>query len=602
MGFLRRHTFPMTKGPTGFRLALAQIDPTVGDIEGNVRLISEAIVRAREAGAQLVLLPELCVSGYPPEDLVLRRDFLDAVGQGLDEIAAEVEGTVALVGFPERIERTPEELAEFDALIDPPPPPAYNSLAVLAGGEVRAVYRKCDLPNYGVFDERRYFEPGSEPALIDVDGALIGLTVCEDIWHPGFPEADEAASGAHLVVNSSASPYHRGKGRAREGMIAERARANGTAFALCNTVGGQDELVFDGASVVIGPDGETLARAAQFEPELLVCDLVLPAVDGADGASSSRSVPVLAELASGADPQGAPESRLAEPLGEDAEVYGALVLGLGDYVEKNGFEHVVIALSGGIDSALVALIAVDAVGADRVSVVVMPSPNSSEDTQSDARAIAANLGVRLIEISIAEAMEAYDGALSASFEGTEPDIAEENLQARIRGNLVMALSNKFGWLVLTTGNKSEMSVGYATLYGDMAGGFAVIKDIFKLLVYRLVRWRNVQQDHELVPSSVMERPPSAELRPDQLDEDSLPPYETLDRILEAYVERDEGIDALVAQGLPEELVLDVIRLVDRAEYKRRQAPPGIRVSTKAFGRDRRLPITNRFGSMRALPR
>jgi NAD+ synthase (glutamine-hydrolysing) len=561
---------------TILRLALAQIDPTVGDIEGNVRLISQSIEQARDGGAQLVVLPELCVSGYPPEDLVLRRDFLDAVRQGLDAIAADVEGTVALVGFPER--RGPDQLEHFDPLIDPPPPPAYNSLAVLAGGEVRSIYRKCDLPNYGVFDERRYFEPGTDPALIDVEGVQIGLTVCEDIWHPGFPEADEVAAGALLVVNSSASPYHRDKGRAREGMIVERARTNGAAFALCNTVGGQDELVFDGASVVIGPDGETLARAAQFEPELLICDLT----------------------AHGGGDKGA---RIVDPLpSEEAEVYAALTLGLRDYVEKNGFEHVVIALSGGIDSALVALIAVDALGADRVSVVVMPSPHSSGETQSDARTIAANLGVELIEISIAEAMEAYEDALAQSFEGSEPDIAEENLQARIRGNLVMALSNKFGWLVLTTGNKSELSVGYATLYGDMAGGFAVIKDIFKLLVYRMVRWRNEEEGRELVPASVVERPPSAELRPDQLDEDSLPPYETLDRILEAYVERDEGIDTIVARGFPEDLVRDVVRLVDRAEYKRRQAPPGIRVSTKAFGRDRRLPITNRFGSMRKLPR
>ncbi len=560
------------------RLALAQIDPTVGDIDGNVRLISESIERARDGGAQLVLLPELCVSGYPPEDLMLRADFLDAVRQGLDAIAAGVEGLVALVGFPERMDRSAEELEHFDPLIDPPPPPARNSLAVLVDGEVRSTYRKCQLPNYGVFDERRYFEPGTEPALIDVDLARVGLTVCEDIWHPGFPEADEVAAGAQLVVNSSASPYHRGKGLARERMVAERARTNGAAFALCNTVGAQDELVFDGASVVIGADGQTLARAAQFEPELLFCDLTLPGGGEATG-------------------------RIAEPLpSEEEEVYAALELGLRDYVEKNGFERVVIALSGGIDSALVTLIAVDALGADRVSVVVMPSPNSSDDTQADAREIARNLGVDLIEISIEEAMQAYEHELAQSFEGTEPDIAEENLQARIRGNLVMALSNKFGWLVLTTGNKSEMSVGYATLYGDMAGGFAVIKDIFKLLVYRLVRWRNEREGRELVPASVIERPPSAELRPDQLDQDSLPPYETLDRILEAYVERDEGIDALVAQGLPEDTVLDVIRLVDRAEYKRRQAPPGIRVSNKAFGRDRRLPITNRFGSMRPLPR
>ena len=588
---------------THLRLALAQIDPTVGDVEGNVRLIVESIDLARDRGAQLVVLPELCLSGYPPEDLVLRRDFLGAVREGLDAIGAEVEGTIALVGFPERMERSPRELEEFDPLIDPPPPPAYNALAVLAGGEVRGVYRKCDLPNYGVFDERRYFEPGTEPALIEVDGAMVGLTVCEDVWHPGFPESEEVGAGAHLVVNSSASPYHRGKGRARESLIAERARTSGAAFALCNTVGGQDELVFDGASVVVGPDGETLARAAQFVPELLLCDLLLPARDGSDGAGASRTVPVLAELSSGADSRGELERRLADSLPtEEAEVYAALTLGLRDYVEKNGFERVVIALSGGIDSALVALIAVDALGADRVTVVVMPSPHSSDETQDDARTIAANLGVELIDISIAEAMEAYEHALAESFAGAEPGLAEENLQARIRGNLIMALSNKFGWLVLTTGNKSEMSVGYATLYGDMAGGFAVIKDIFKLLVYRLAAWRNQQEGRDLVPASVLERPPSAELRPDQLDEDSLPPYEVLDRILEAYVERDEGVDDLVAQGLPEETVQEVVRLVDRAEYKRRQAPPGIRVSTKAFGRDRRLPITNRFGSMRKLPR
>src|SRR3954452_2854714 len=476
---------------TKLRLALAQIDPTVGDIEGNAGLISESIERARDAGAQLVLLPELCLSGYPPEDLVLRADFLDAVRQGLDGIAADVEGTVALVGFPERMERSPDDLEHFDPLIDAPPPPAYNSLAVLADGEVRAIYRKCHLPNYGVFDERRYFEPGTDPALIRVDGVLIGLTVCEDIWHAGFPEREEAAAGATLVVNSSASPYHRGKGRAREGMVAERARSNGAAFALCNMVGGQDELVFDGGSVVIAADGEVLARAAQFESEILICDLMAPAAGGPDGAPSARAVRTLAQLSSAADPSGPVEPRIAEPIAsEEAEVYAALELGLPDYVEKNDFEHVVVALSGGIDSALVALVAADALGSDRVTVVVMPSPNSTDETQADARTIASNLGVELIEISIEEAMHAYQHALAPAFDGSEPGLAEENIQARIRGNLMMALSNKFGWLVLTTGNKSELSVGYATLYGDMAAGFAVIKDVSKTLVYRLVAWRN----------------------------------------------------------------------------------------------------------------
>ena len=583
------------------RLALAQINPTVGDVDGNAELISEAIGGARDAGAQLVLLPELCLSGYPPEDLLLRGDFLHAVRASLESLAGEVSGIVALVGFPERAERT--DHPPPNPMIDPLVPPAHNSLAVLAEGEVAAIYRKIRLPNYGVFDERRYFEPGEAPALIEVDGALVGLTICEDIWVPGYPESEEAAAGAQLVVNASASPYNRGKGAAREEMVAARARAHGATFALCNAVGGQDELVFDGRSVVVAPTGETLARATEFEPEMLVADLLLAASVEGTGDGSSSTVPVIARLGSGAEAGHEGESRLAPPLErEEDEVYAALTVGLRDYVEKNDFETVVIAISGGIDSALVALLAVDALGPDRVRLVVMPSPHSSEGTQADARTIAANLGAELIEIPIDEPMGAYEQALRASFAGTEPGLAEENIQARIRGNLVMALSNKFGWLVLTTGNKSELSVGYATLYGDMAGGFAVIKDIFKLLVYRLVRWRNEREGRELVPASVLERPPSAELRAEQLDEDSLPPYETLDRILEGYVERDEGIEALVAQGLPRDTVEEVIRLVDRAEYKRRQAPPGIRVSTKAFGRDRRLPITNRFGSMRALPR
>src|SRR5262245_40236792 len=413
---------------THMRLALAQIDPTVGDIEGNMSMIGESIERARDAGAQLVLLPEMCLSGYPPEDLVLRADFLEAVREGLEQLAGEVEGIAALVGFPERVERSNEELADFDPLIDSPPPPAYNSLAILAGGEIRGTYRKCDLPNYGVFDERRYFEPGTSPALLEVDGTLVGLTVCEDIWHGGFPESEEAAAGARLVVNSSASPYHRGKGRAREAMVAERARANGAAFALCNTIGGQDELVFDGASGVVGPDGETLARAAQFEPELLLCDLLLPvAADGApEGAGSRGTVPVLAEIETGAHAEGELEPRLAEALpDEESEVYAALTLGLRDYVAKNGFERVVLALSGGIDSALVALIAADALGPDRVTTVSMPSPYSSSGTQIDAKAIASNLGVELIEISIEEAMRAYASELAPSFEGGEPGLAEE---------------------------------------------------------------------------------------------------------------------------------------------------------------------------------
>ena len=567
--------------PESLRVALAQINPTVGDVDGNARLVTEAIASAREAGAQLVVLPELCLSGYPPEDLVLRADFLDAIGEALEGVAAETEGITAMVGFPERIER-PEDRTR-NPIIDPVAPPAYNSLAVCTGGGVTAVYRKSHLPNYAVFDERRYFEPGPEPLVVDVHGVPVGLTICEDIWVGGPPEADEAAAGARLIVNSSGSPYARGKGAAREAMVAERARTYGIPFALCNTVGGQDELVFDGKSIVVSAEGETIARAAQFEPELLVCDVPL--------------APGAAMPADGAAP-----GPIADRLDEDAEVYAALTLGVRDYVAKNGFSDVVVGLSGGIDSALVAQVAADAVGPDRLKCVVMPSPHSSDETQGDARAITENLGAELIEIPIAEPMAAMEQALADPFEGTEPGVAEENLQARIRGNLLMALSNKFGWLVLTTGNKSEMSVGYATLYGDMAGGFAVLKDVWKLMVYRLVRHRNASAGTDLVPASVIDRPPSAELKPDQRDDDSLPPYETLDRILEAYVERDMGRASLIAEGLDEAVVDDVIRMVDRAEYKRRQAPPGIRISTKAFGRDRRLPITNRYTAMKPLPR
>jgi NAD+ synthase (glutamine-hydrolysing) len=584
--------------PVTLRIALAQINTTVGDVEGNARRAREWIERARDERASLVVLPELAITGYPPEDLLLKSHFLAAVRNALHVVASEVHEVVALVGFAGANGFT------------------RNSLAVLADGEIRGTYSKMLLPNYGVFDERRYFEPGSSPALIELGGVLIGLTICEDVWFPGPPSSAEALAGASLIVNASASPYHRGKGGEREQMVAQRARETGAAFALCNAVGGQDELVFDGHSVVVSAEGETIARAAQFAEELLVCDLDLARPEATGRTTPERvpsglEAPVIAALEP-RPPQGdRAERRLAEPLEPVAEVYEALKLGLRDYVTKNGFQHVVLALSGGIDSALVALIAADALGPERVSCVVMPSPHSSAETQEDARRIAANLGAELIEIPIEQAMEAYGDLLSGPFasgEGaprvppdpgarrTEPaaDLAAENIQARIRGNLVMALSNRLGWLVLTTGNKSEMSVGYATLYGDMAGGFAVIKDVPKTLVYELVRYRNGLEEHDLVPPSVLERAPSAELRPDQLDADSLPPYEVLDRILEAYVERDEGPAQIAEDGIPEDVVAEVVRMVDRAEYKRRQAPPGIKITPKAFGRDRRLPITNRF--------
>jgi NAD+ synthase (glutamine-hydrolysing) len=552
------------------RIALAQIDPTVGDIDGNAAKIADWIGRAREGGADLVIFPELAIPGYPAEDLYLKRHFVEAGNRAVQELAGGVRGIVALVGFAEPAAGGGDGYRQ-----------AHNALAVLADGEVREVYRKWRLPNYAVFDEQRYFAPVDEPRTIEVAGSPVGLTICEDVWVEGPPASVEADEGARLIANPSGSPYHRGKGREREEMFAERARAYGAHLAFCNLVGGQDELVFDGHSFVVDPDGNVVARAAQFEEELLFCE-----------------VP-----SSGAE-------ELREPLEDSAEVYGALVLGLRDYVRKNGFRHVGIALSGGIDSALVALLAADALGAENVSCVVMPSPHSSAETQDDARAIAANLGTELIEIPIEATMGSYEEALRAAFESgsgdleplprdptrpAEPDLAAENIQARIRGNMMMALSNEHGWLVLTTGNKSEMSVGYATLYGDMAGGFAVIKDVPKTLVYELVRYRNREAGSELVPASVIERAPSAELRPDQLDSDSLPPYELLDQVLEAYVERDQGREAIVEAGLPAEVVDEVVRMVDRAEYKRRQAAPGIRITPKAFGRDRRLPITNRFG-------
>ena len=552
------------------RIALAQIDPTVGDVDGNAAKVAEWIERATSEGADLTIFPELCIPGYPAEDLYLKRHFVEANRAAVEELARGVREMVVLVGFAEPVDGGGDHRH------------AYNSLAVLSGGEVRAVYRKNRLPNYAVFDEQRYFAPGEEPATIDVAGTRVGLTVCEDLWSEGPPASIEASEGAKLIANPSGSPYHRGKGQEREAMFADRARAYGTHLAFCNLVGGQDELVFDGHSFVVDPAGDVIARAAQFEEELLFCE-----------------VPVSAP------------GPVSEPLTDLAEVYAALTLGLRDYVRKNGFRHVGIALSGGIDSALVALLAADALGPENVSCVVMPSPHSSAATQEDAREIGRNLGVETIEIPIAATMAAYDEALGDSFAArdgagpeplprdptrpSEPDLAAENIQARIRGNMMMALSNKHGWLVLTTGNKSEMSVGYATLYGDMAGGFAAIKDVPKTLVYELVRHRNEVAGRELVPASVLERAPSAELRPDQLDSDSLPPYELLDRVLEAYVERDQGREEMIAAGLPAEVVDEVVRMVDRSEYKRRQAAPGIRITPKAFGRDRRLPITNRFG-------
>jgi NAD+ synthase (glutamine-hydrolysing) len=570
------------------RLALCQLNPTVGDIAANESAIAASLDAARQRGAQLVVFGELAVTGYPPEDLVYRGHFLRDARAAVERLAGKTAGIVAVVGFP-----------EGGAAV-------HNSAAVLADGRLAAVYRKIRLPNYGVFDEQRYFRAGDAAGLIELGEHRVGITICEDIWQPGPPCSDLASAGASLVVNLSASPYHAGKGLERELMVTQRARENVAAFAFCALVGGQDELVFDGHSFVVDHTGALLARAAQFEEELLICDVDLAAPDVERRRRSANRVAPLAgsaraellatlampSTASGPD-TGSPGriAALLEPV--EAEIYAALCCGLRDYVRKNGFAHVVLGLSGGIDSALVAAIAVDALGAPQVSVVVMPSRFSSALTQDDARMLGRHLGVAVLELPIGEVMAAYEALLAETFAGRPADLTEENLQARIRGNLLMALSNKFGWMVLTTGNKSEMSVGYSTLYGDSAGGFAVIKDIFKTLVYDLARWRNLGDDHP-IPVSVIERAPSAELREDQRDDQSLPPYETLDAILRGYVEEDLGSDELIARGLPAAAVDRVLKLVDQAEYKRRQAPPGIKITERAFGRDRRMPITNRY--------
>ena len=555
------------------RIALAQINPVVGDIAGNELLITNSIADALAAGAALVCLPELALTGYPPEDLLLKEHVLTDAAEALERIARDVEGIVAIVGYPQR-----------DGAV-------YNSAAVLADGRVAGNYKKNHLPNYGVFDEHRYFEAGSQGALIELNGNLIGLSICEDIWTAGPPESDEAAAGASLIINLSASPFQAGKGIAREQMLAERATANNVAVAFCAQVGGQDELVFDGHSLVIDSVGATIARAPQFEQWLLSCEIELPE---SQFDSSVDSVELLGSFTTNPPSDDTSlDHLLARIEGDDESVYAALVLGTRDYANKNGFDRAVLGLSGGVDSALVACIACDALGAARVSCVTMPSEFSSEATYSDAISLAESLGVELLELPIGDLMELYGALLAPTFDGRPADLTEENLQARIRGNLLMALSNKFGWLVLTTGNKSEMAVGYSTLYGDSAGGFAVIKDVPKTLVYRLCELRNLRND-AAIPESILTRAPSAELRADQTDEDSLPPYEILDPLLEGYVEQDLGAEQLIAAGFDAEVVAQVIGLVDRAEYKRRQQPPGIKVTGKAFGRDRRMPITNRY--------
>ena len=563
------------------RLALAQINVVVGDLDGNRERILAALADARRQGAELVLFPELAVTGYPPEDLLLRPAFVRAAEASLHEIAAACTGLTALVGTP-----------WFDRDL-------FNACAVCADGEVRSIYRKRYLPNYGVFDEDRYFAPGRELVLLRLGKTLIGPTVCEDIWQPGPPATDLALAGAELLVNISASPYHVGKAEDREEMLVTRARDNSAFLAFCNLVGGQDELVFDGHSVVLDDEGEVLARAPGFEEALLVVDIDPTEAIGrrlrdvrrrslAREREEGRE-PELVELGESVVPtQSLPGSiaPFAEPL---EQMRRALVLALSDYVEKNGFREVVLGLSGGIDSALVAALATDALGPERVHCVSMPSRYSSEGTRTDAERLAASLGCDFRELPIETAVGALD-EVAGGLDG----LAAENLQARVRGMLLMALSNTHGWLVLATGNKSELSVGYSTLYGDLAGGFALIKDVFKTDVFRLARHLNERAGRELIPASIIERAPSAELRADQRDEDSLPPYAVLDAVLEAYVELDRSREELVADGFDAAVVERAIALTDGAEYKRRQAPPGVKLRPKAFGRDRRTPITNRW--------
>jgi NAD+ synthase (glutamine-hydrolysing) len=571
------------------RIAMAQVNTTVGDFAGNRQKILEAVDRAKALGVDLVTLPELAICGYPPEDLLFKPQFIAENLRSLEKVVEASSGISVIVGFA-------------DAKKD-----IYNAAAVIHDGKLVGVYHKIFLPNYGVFDENRYFRPGDSCPVYTIAGVGVGVTICEDIWYEVGPASVQASAGAEVIVNISASPYHFGKGNVREEMIAKRARDNTAIFAYNNLVGGQDELVFDGGGLVLDEKGRLLARGEQFEEDMILADLDVAAV-----AQARRQDPKWQKKAASAKGQLWPVTRATlseKPFSTEkpalsprkvktrslpAEIYDALVLGTGDYITKNGFKKVLIGLSGGIDSSLVAAIAVDALGGLNVVGVAMPSRYSSAGSLSDAELLAKNLGIKLLQIPIEKVFQAYHDTLTEAFKGMKPDVTEENIQARIRGNILMALSNKFGWLVLPTGNKSEMATGYTTLYGDMAGGFAVIKDVPKTMVYELARYRNHLDDVELIPSSVMDKPPSAELRPEQKDIDTLPPYELLDPVLKAYVEEDKSVEDIIALSIDAEVVKKAARLVDGSEYKRRQAPPGVKITTRAFGRDRRLPITNRF--------
>ncbi len=557
---------------TILRVGLAQINTTIGDFDGNVRKIADFAARARDAGVDVVSFPELTITGYPPEDLLLRPRFVADGRRALDAAVAVCTGLSAVIGFVD---------ADEDGI--------YNAAAIVNDGRLIATYRKQRLPNYGVFDEMRYFVVGDESPVFTIGGVAVGVNICEDVWVPGDPCEEQAAAGARVILNINGSPYHAGKYTERREMLAHRARDYSVWVCYTNQVGGQDQLVFDGGSMVLGPSGELAARAVMFDEELLVHDIEVP-----DTAPEARHTFVSGSTAADRPPV---EARVASPPPFEAEVYQALVTGTRDYLGKTGFSKVLVALSGGIDSSLVAVVAVDALGAENVIGIGMPSRYSSEGSIKDAQDLADNLGVRFLVVPIEPAHAAYLSMLERPFaelDGGEEGTTEENIQSRIRGNVIMALSNKFGWIVLTTGNKSEFATGYATLYGDMSGGYAVIKDVPKTLVYRLARYRNSVGQRPVIPESVITKPPSAELKPGQLDQDTLPPYEVLDAIIEEYVEKDRGVAVIVAMGHDEATVKRVVRMIDVNEYKRRQSPPGVKITPKAFGRDRRLPIAHRY--------
>jgi NAD+ synthase (glutamine-hydrolysing) len=571
------------------RIGLCQINTTVGDIEGNTKKILDYIAKGKRMGADLLAFPEMAVTGYPPEDLLFMPKFIEANLKAIRKIARATSSITAVVGFVNK---------EGDI---------FNSAALLHDGKWVDVYSKTYLPNYGVFDEDRYFQAGKENFIFTLKSTPIGLSICEDLWYPGDPIRTQALyGGAELIINISSSPYHAGKLAFREKMISTRASDNVAIVAYCNLVGGQDELVFDGASLIIDQKGELIVRGEQFGEDLVLADLNMDEVfrmrlhdprvrreRSADEEKGLKRIDLSHHIRPVRKKPSLPKKEL-EPLDRLSEIYSALVLGTGDYIRKNGFKKVLVGLSGGIDSALTAAIAADALGKKAVVGVAMPSHYSSKASLEDAKLLARNLGIQFLTIPITDIFQAYLRTLSPSFKGRKPDVTEENIQARIRGNILMALSNKFGWLVLTTGNKSEMSVGYCTLYGDMAGGFAVLKDVPKTLVYELANYKNGKEGKDIIPQNVFIKPPSAELRPNQKDEDSLPPYPILDPILQAYVEEDKGVEEISKMGFNEGMIKEVISMVDRNEYKRRQSPPGVKITHRALGKDRRLPVTNKY--------